>query len=207
MHLGTRRVATTLAVGVALLGISAAPALAGPPTPSAMKMPAQNYQQLSGGEYTCFIATKCGYKYWQSAGETNLLVENYGYVKSKKAAKAKLAEIRALTNDGGVLSSAKRNKYTDKYTKKNIRHKTKIETYRFTLDEGYGSLILTHDLLYKKGKLIKRVSVGMIIQAQETRLSNKLYKNKGKIMKKQMRKLSTVAQKNKMSGPMPGEQN
>lgn len=120
------------------------------------------------------------------------LIENYGYVKGKKAAKRKVAEVKKFASTEGLLTSATRKNYTHKYSAKRVVHKTKIETYRFADDAAYGQLILSYDLQFKKGKLAKKVAVGVILQAQETNL-NKLHEKKGKALKNQVRKLSKVA--------------
>jgi len=162
----------------------------------------QSWVKEPAGKILCVIATTCGIKGWETENGLNALVENYGYVKGKKAAKRKLPDIKELAKAEGVFTSANRKDYTHKYVAKRIVHETKIQTYRFAYEGAYGQLILSYDLQFKKGKLAKKVPVGLIFQSQEINL-NRIHKNKGKVLKNQVRRLSKVAIKTQLSGPIP----
>ena len=198
-----RRFTIGLAAGVVLLGMSAAPALAGAPTPSSMKMAKVKWQKVPASDLSCVFASECGTKAWISTKEDSGLIDSYGYVKGKKAAKVKIAEVTDSLAEDEAFRSAKFKKYTYKYKTKKVKHKTKIMTYRFVEDGLDAQLILSFDVQHKNGKLKKKVPVGIMFQAQETKLGNKLHKKKGKILKKQVAKLNAIGMKIQMVGPIP----
>ncbi len=212
MHLTARRFSTSLVVGVALVGLGAAPALAGAPTPSSLKMAPLAWEKLGepGDPSLCFFAISCANSYWGAAGDdaatSGFLYINSGHIKGKKAAKAKVAEASDAYLSG-LSTTIKTKKYTYKYKAKGKQHKTKIELVRTDDGTNYGQLILSYDLVKKKnGKLVKRVPVGIMAGAQGVPgVSDKLRKKKGKLLKKQVRKLTKVAAKTPMVGPVNPE--
>ncbi len=206
MHPATRRISTSVAVGIALLGLAAAPAMAGVPTPSSLKMASLTWEKAESDPTHCVFATSCGNRYWTAAGDDDdlwgYLDLNYGYVKGKAAAKHKVAEVQTVTADLYPVPAATE-KYTYKFKAKGKKHKTKITALRYQDEGQYSELILSYDLIKKKnGKLKKRVPTSIMIPVQGVPgLGDKLHKKDGKLLKKQVRKLNKAAAKIPMSGP------
>ncbi len=206
MRTSTRRMTTSLAVGVALVGISAVPALAGEPTPTTMKMAELDWVKTSTDPTHCFVATTCATTYWTARSVDpapwGYLDLNSGYIKGKAAAKHKIAEVRALYLEAYTATGSSV-KYTNKYKAKGKKHKTKIKVISFQDDDVYRKVIFSYDLVKKKnGKLKKRVPTGVMTQVQgAAELGNNLSKKNGKLLKKQVRKLTKVAAKTPMIGP------
>ena len=70
--------------------------------------------------------------------------------------------------------------------------------------KGPVQVTVSYDLVSKKGKRNKRVTIGVILQDQgQVAYGNALHRKNGKLLKKQVRKLTKVGSKTKMSGPGP----
>jgi hypothetical protein len=187
----------------AVVALAATPAFAGAPTPSSLKLdPTVVWIPVATTPEGCTIGNQCPSWAWRVEGTTNVLVMQSGYVKGKAAANKRARE--AANAVAGVLDPGVWGKKKDTYTKGKKRHKTKIWTYIVTQGNDQGIVAAGRDLVYdRRGKLLKKSGVGLMLVTQEARLlPGGLTNSNSKLLKKQMRKLIKAGAGSRLVGPV-----
>lgn len=208
------RMALAATAGLAVLGVSVAPAQAAAPTPQSLGFPnmSPDWARSPVSPSDCNIASRCRVQAWLSSGNAVVLLQA-GYVKGKVQAKYRTAQantVFAPTLAGHPVVLKKT--VTQTYMQRKHQHRLKLRIVGIrapaTLSNPtvYAEHVIGQDSVRVKrgtqGKFAKKIGFADLFMERATHpLPSKLHRKNYRLLGQEMRKLIRTGANYKLTGP------